>query len=222
MEGRFILDSPSSMHQPKPFSNNPLALIMPLQRQRLVSNVACPRYAQEVESMDHIFQRNVRVHELKVNTGHDIAHFINSYSIELEVMEKRKLTQKFVVANWRRPSIPIIKINFDGAFSNSMFRSSMGLVARNMEGQVLFSCSMLYENTPSSFTIEVIVCLRAVQVGLERGWLEVTVEGDASTNRQVNLLATESLKRNEEYYLEGGVPVFTERLMVGKKLYEPK
>ncbi|MBA0686420.1 hypothetical protein Goari_014025 [Gossypium aridum] len=177
-------------------------------------------------------------------------------------MEKRKLTQEFVVANWRRPSRPIIKINFDGAFSNSMFRSTMGLVAWNMEGQVLFSCSMLHENTPSSFTIEAIVCLRAVQVGLERGWPKVTVEGDAlviikkcqsstldksqlsayihdiqslrvrfqhidffhtprSTNSQVNLLETESLKRNEEYYLEGGVPIFAERLMVAKRLREP-
>ncbi|MBA0587012.1 hypothetical protein Gorai_000149, partial [Gossypium raimondii] len=74
------------------------------------------------------------------------------------------------------PSGYAIKINFNGAYNGHNFRSTLGIIARNVEGRVLISCLEIHDGVSTVFSVEALACHRAVQMGLEMGWSEVTVE----------------------------------------------
>ncbi|MBA0879974.1 hypothetical protein Goshw_003809 [Gossypium schwendimanii] len=77
------------------------------------------------------------------------------------------------------PSGYAIKINFNGAYNGHNFRSTLRIIARNVEGRVLISCLEIHNGVSTVFSFEALTCQRAVQMGLEMGWSEVTVEGDS-------------------------------------------
>ena len=152
---------------------------------------------------------------------------------------------------WSYPQESFININFDGAYDKSQNRSASGIVARDSERNILFSCSEIHSNISSAFAAEAITCWRAVQIGTGKGWQFLILEGDSliiikkcstkgqdrsmvgayiydiqqkihglnnirfqhtprSANNLAHILATETLRRREEIYLEMGVPEYAE------------
>ncbi|MBA0770154.1 hypothetical protein Gotri_018825, partial [Gossypium trilobum] len=82
------------------------------------------------------------------------------------------------------------------------------IVARDSEGKVLLSCSEIHNDVSSAFAAEAIACWKAVQVGVEKGWQ--FQHAPRCANNLAHILATETLKRGEETYLEMGVPEYAE------------
>lgn len=78
--------------------------------------------------------KNVRLHERKISTEMKIARFIINHIIELIETKRRDLTKRYEVVKWRGPTGSIIKINFDGAYDGCSFRSTSGIIVRNVEG----------------------------------------------------------------------------------------
>ncbi|PPD95913.1 hypothetical protein GOBAR_DD07058 [Gossypium barbadense] len=126
-------------------------------------------------------------------------------------------------------------INFDGAYNESQNRSASGIVARDAEGKVLLSCSKIHNDITSAFSAEAIACWKVVQIEVEKGWQSIIFEGDSlaiiknatqmkisgsnnirfqhtprSANNLAHILATETLRRKEEIYLEMEVPEYAE------------
>lgn len=101
--------------------------------------------------------------------------------MELEGLDRKKLKKDSTYGIWRKPTGSTIKINFDGAFRTNTFTLVFGIVARNRDGHVLASRTLLSENTPSSFVANAIACLQAIQMRIDQRWSDVIVEGDAST-----------------------------------------
>lgn len=122
--------------------------------------------------------RNVRIHEWKICTGKDIIRFINQYYIEIDASERRKLTQGYTVAKWKGPFRSVIKINFDCAFDRMSLRLETEIVAWNADRHLLLSHLVIHVRVLSRFFAEALACIRALSTGIERGWLEITVEGD--------------------------------------------
>ncbi|MBA0607383.1 hypothetical protein Godav_019693, partial [Gossypium davidsonii] len=82
--------------------------------------------------------RNTNVHERKIRIGRDTACYIENYLIK------------------GKPSGSSIKINFDGAYDGRNFRSASGAIARNAEGQVMFSWSEIHNGVLSAFILKAI------------------------------------------------------------------
>lgn len=84
---------------------------------------------------------------------------------ELDGIEERRLTKSTDLQN-SEPSIgEWTKVNFDTAFDRATFRSSLGLVARDSQGQVLTSHSVAHENTLSAFAAKALACLETIKLG---------------------------------------------------------
>ncbi|MBA0829321.1 hypothetical protein Goarm_013933, partial [Gossypium armourianum] len=49
------------------------------------------------------------------------------------------------------PSGYAIKINFNGAYNGHNFRSTLGIIARNVEGRVLISCLEIHDGVSTVF-----------------------------------------------------------------------
>ncbi|KAK5803400.1 hypothetical protein PVK06_031045 [Gossypium arboreum] len=165
---------------------------------------------------------------------------------EIRSSAKRKETIK-----WSYPPREFVKINFDGAYDTTYHKSASGVVVRNEEGLVLFSCSEIHHGVFSAFATEAIACRKAVQVGVELQWQKMIIDGDSltiikkyatksqdrshirayihdikqslsrsssfifkhtlrSANALAHIIATETLKREEETYMEMGVPEYAE------------
>ncbi|KAA3474465.1 Ribonuclease H-like superfamily protein [Gossypium australe] len=56
-----------------------------------------------------------------------------------------------------------------------------GIVARNDEGGILFSCSEIHKKVTSAFAAEALACRKAVKMGIENMWSDIVVEGFALT-----------------------------------------
>ncbi|KAH1121341.1 hypothetical protein J1N35_004501 [Gossypium stocksii] len=107
---------------------------------------------------------------------------------------------------WRHPPEEFVKINFDGAYNERQQQAASGIVIRDKEGRVLFSCSKLHYEISSAFTAEALACREAVRVGVEKGFVHTL----RSANGLAHLIATETLRRREEIYLEMAVPEYAE------------
>ncbi|KAK5812692.1 hypothetical protein PVK06_028130 [Gossypium arboreum] len=83
------------------------------------------------------------------------------------------------VGKWKNPPGQGVKINFDGAYDARHFQSASGIVVRNREGVVLFSCLEIHQEVPSAFAAEAVTCRKAIQIGIEMKWSEIIVEGDS-------------------------------------------
>ncbi|KAA3473632.1 reverse transcriptase [Gossypium australe] len=123
--------------------------------------------------------RNLRIHEKKVSIGSEIGNFVIRYIAELDGLERKKLMQAEVKQKWRHPPRETIKINFDGAFDVHNRISASGIVIRNPEGAILFSCPEIHKGVPSAFATEALACRKAVRMGVENRWSEVIIEGDS-------------------------------------------
>ncbi|MBA0742509.1 hypothetical protein Gogos_015560 [Gossypium gossypioides] len=141
------------------------------------------------------------------------------------------------VEDWVPPPPEVYKANFDVAFDQANSRSGSRVVIRNSIGQVLASTAVLHANVVSVFFVEALVCSDAVRACKGLGLRKVIVEGDSltvikkctsalndstpiGTNKLADRLATESLKRDEEFYLLGSMSSFAKAIQVDKSIRE--
>ncbi|PPD99269.1 hypothetical protein GOBAR_DD03702 [Gossypium barbadense] len=123
--------------------------------------------------------QNILMNQCKVSNGTEVANFINNYINEINGLEKRDRNRTGENQRWSYPQESFININFDGAYDKSQNRSASGIVARDSERNILFSCSEIHSNISSAFAAEAIACWRAVQIGTGKGWQFLILEGDS-------------------------------------------
>lgn len=124
-------------------------------------------------------ERNKKVHKSKHRKGDSIASAIISYLQEIDHAMSRKTPRIQQEVNWEPPSEVVMKINFDGSFERVGHRSCSGIMGRNSQGEVLNTRAVVTQNVGSPFTAETIACWWAIKTGIENGWSEVRIEGDA-------------------------------------------
>ncbi|XP_012477492.1 uncharacterized protein LOC105793109 [Gossypium raimondii] len=119
-------------------------------------------FAKNSESQCRIFccalwaiwgDRNNRVHNKVNKSGKEIGRFVSSYITELDGIGK----------------------TYDGKSK----QSTAGIVARNNEGKVLLSCSMIYQQVASPFAAEALASQKAIKIGKEMKWRKIIIEGDS-------------------------------------------
>ncbi|MBA0857467.1 hypothetical protein Goshw_012875 [Gossypium schwendimanii] len=129
-------------------------------------------------------KKKKEIHEGQNSFGKEVADKIIRYVQENDALINRSLTKHLSTLEWRPPENQIVRINFDTAFSQRHFRS----------------------------TFEACACSQAVRLGIGMGVDEVEIEGDAHISRRANqttpVIATESLKREDEICLERVVPPY--------------
>ncbi|MBA0785453.1 hypothetical protein Gotri_027627 [Gossypium trilobum] len=101
------------------------------------------------------------------NVDYSATHF--GLSGENEALSNRSLTKHLSSSEWRALENHVVRINFDAAFSQQIFRSASGLVARNERGEVIVSKSVLANRIASSFAVEAFACSQAVRLGMGMG-----------------------------------------------------
>ncbi|MBA0601157.1 hypothetical protein Gorai_004343, partial [Gossypium raimondii] len=82
-------------------------------------------------------------------------------------------------------------------------RSGSGIIVKNALGKVLVSRSILHVDVGTIFAAEALACSWAIQTSLEIGLTEALA----------HLLANESLRSGESFYLEDVVPSYARRTM---------
>ncbi|KAH1091486.1 hypothetical protein J1N35_018743 [Gossypium stocksii] len=112
--------------------------------------------------------RNKRIHENKVSTGKEIANFVIKYIDEITGCIDKYSVKPIRSIRWRYPPEAFVKINFDGA--------------NNERQKLLLSCSKIHHEIHSAFATESVACLEAIQVGVEKEWRHIIIEGDSLTN----------------------------------------
>ncbi|MBA0582377.1 hypothetical protein Gorai_024527, partial [Gossypium raimondii] len=125
--------------------------------------------------------RNQLVHERKFRSGRDLSHKIQSYLIELEGVREKKLTSTPVRSQGQGGVELRESIQFDAAFDISNSRSTLGIVARDQNGEIKVSKSTLHFNVSSPFVAEAYACLEATKLGINMGLDSVTIMGDSKT-----------------------------------------
>ncbi|KAA3488218.1 reverse transcriptase [Gossypium australe] len=183
-------------------------------------------------------ERNKRVHEKISRSGKEITNFIKSYILELKGIEEKLPKDLTEVKRWQHPPDQTVKINFDAAYDGKICQAAVGIVARNREGSVLLSFSMIYPQVESVFAAEAIACRTATQLGIDMQWSKLIIEGDALTiakikscrfeyiprvaNKLAHTIATETMKGKGEIYLIGSIPAYVEHLKESKKEGAPE
>ncbi|MBA0851365.1 hypothetical protein Goshw_018666, partial [Gossypium schwendimanii] len=145
--------------------------------------------------------KNQLVHERKQSTGKEIGERVVRYIKELEGIEERKITRLEGNEEWNPSTNLLIKINFDASFNQTQARPGLGIVARNALG----------------------IAIRTIVKALSsdsRGRCKDNNK-KKSTNALAHCLATESLNRDREDYLEGGVPDFIVETVGRRRPREP-
>ncbi|MBA0823402.1 hypothetical protein Goarm_020137 [Gossypium armourianum] len=154
----------------------------------------------------------------------------------MDDLEGSGLTRNAEITTWVPLSGTTIKIYFEGAFDKQGSRAAFGVVARNGEGRVLIAISKLHENVGSAFAAESLACLCAIQTEIEMEIaayirnIHLTAEHfrwihfrhiKKEANRLAHTIATESLRREEQEYLNGMDPGFALQRMEEEWLREP-
>ncbi|MBA0679582.1 hypothetical protein Goari_011343 [Gossypium aridum] len=135
------------------------------------------------------FNRNQLVHEGKKLSSKNTADWTTSYLYELDAIKEKSHSRSNVFARWSPLFDAEVKVNFDAAFNLIQTRSGAA---------------------------EAHACLQAVMLRLQLGVDSVVIERNLktiinkckSTNNRAHTIATEGLKKGEEFYLEEGLPEF--------------
>ncbi|MBA0873004.1 hypothetical protein Goshw_025181 [Gossypium schwendimanii] len=75
------------------------------------------------------------------------------------------LTRNCTVPEWVPPRDQFVCFNFDAAYDPKEFTSGLGLVARNIRGEILATKSTLHVGVASPFAAEALACVQAVALG---------------------------------------------------------
>ncbi|MBA0762016.1 hypothetical protein Gotri_024576 [Gossypium trilobum] len=181
---------------------------------------------------------NKRVHENSAKPGREVANFIQSYIKELEGIEERGLTRGVISAKLEPPSGVCIKINFDADFdwahsrSRSVIHANVGaaFAAEALSrlwavqtGLDLGFTDMIIEgdslsvikksNSDSQDKSEISAYTRNIKRNINSFRSLRIKHARRSANQLAHVIATESLRNGEEFYLEEKVPRFVVRIM---------
>lgn len=64
----------------------------------------------------------------------------------------------------------VVKINFDATYEARTCQSVTIVVARNSEGGVLLSCSVIQQRVVSALATQALACRVATQIGIDIQW----------------------------------------------------
>jgi hypothetical protein len=81
---------------------------------------------------------------------------------------------------WRKPEVGRLKLNFDGSSKHASRRASIGGVYRDHEGGFVLGYAERIGKATSSVA-ELAALRRGLELALENGWLNISIEGDAKT-----------------------------------------
>jgi hypothetical protein len=103
---------------------------------------------------------------------------------------------------WRKPEVGRLKLNFDGSSKHASRRASIGGVYRDHEGGFVLGYAERIGKATSSVA-ELAALRRGLELALENGWLNISIEGDAKTvvdvvRNRVSIRAEEDLRQCEE------------------------
>jgi hypothetical protein len=103
---------------------------------------------------------------------------------------------------WRKPEVGRLKLNFDGSSKRASRRASIGGVYRDHEGGFVLGYAERIGKATSSVA-ELAALRRGLELALENGWLNISIEGDAKTvvdvvRKRAAVRAEEDLRQCEE------------------------
>ncbi|KAM0910351.1 hypothetical protein ACQ4PT_014188 [Festuca glaucescens] len=103
---------------------------------------------------------------------------------------------------WRKPEAGRLKLNFDGSSKHASRRASIGGVYRDHEGGFVLGYAERIGKATSSVA-ELVALRRGLELALENGWLNISIEGDAKTvvdvvKKRASVRAAEDLRQCEE------------------------
>ncbi|MBA0697902.1 hypothetical protein Goari_021421, partial [Gossypium aridum] len=141
-------------------------------------NTTCPRCGGSSEIVDHVFRNCPVTVEMwnELNLGPES---VGKYIKELDEVGERMLTRNCIVPEWVPPRDLFVHFNFDAAYDLKEFTSGLGLVTRNIRGEILVTKSTLHMGVASPFATEALACVQAVALGRSMGVDMVEIEGDS-------------------------------------------
>ncbi|KAF5451398.1 hypothetical protein F2P56_026510 [Juglans regia] len=89
------------------------------------------------------------------------------------------LPQQITEVEWRPPTDPFYKLNFDAAFDSEKRLMGIGIVVRNSRGEVLVVVSAPKSHICSAFSAKCYALLRSIKLCQELCLYQVVFEGDA-------------------------------------------
>ncbi|MBA0552101.1 hypothetical protein Golob_022940 [Gossypium lobatum] len=126
----------------------------------------------------------------------------------LKLLPKVQITA-IIKETWVPSSREDIKINFDADFNKDFFRVGLGVVAQDGRGKVIASKATIHENVGSTFAAKSKFRLLNFQHVRHK------------VNNLADTIATKSLKKREEFYLEGSVPIYAVKALEDDWIREP-
>jgi ribonuclease HI len=107
-----------------------------------------------------------------------------------------------LLSTWRKPEVGRLKLNFDGSSKHASRRGSIGGVYRDHKGGFVLGYAERIGNATSSVA-ELAALRRGLELALENGWLNISIEGDAKTvvdvvRNRASVRVEEDLRQCEE------------------------
>ncbi|KAA3461497.1 glycine, alanine and asparagine-rich protein-like [Gossypium australe] len=174
-----------------------------LKHKKVVVDAQCLRCCQNEEDNSHIFcqcltivevwnhlnlswvlnnntqNMNHLLYERRNVTGREIAKQIQSYISELDGIKEKKLTLQSDGGIQQDNRKARVTVHFDAAFDQQSSRLALGLIARNEEGEILASKTIIHFDITIPFTAEAHEGLQAVKLGIFMGLNKLEVVGDS-------------------------------------------
>jgi hypothetical protein len=112
-----------------------------------------------------------------------LAQLVRCY---VEEWASLKLTSTEPIPNrkkpgWTKPSLDIVKINCDGAFTMEQLTGGSGYVMRGCDGAIICTGYGKLDKVLEASHAEIVACLQALQRATEMGIQNVVLETDAMT-----------------------------------------
>jgi ribonuclease HI len=129
-----------------------------------------------------------------------MVQYIRSYAEEFSVLKRQKpeLVQAGPKPRWCRPPNGVVKLNCDGAFSQSSRSGGWGFILRDHEGNVIGSGFGKLAKVLEPAHTEIIACLQAVQSAADLGIQNIILESDAAA--VVNAVLSMEMDRSSAYF----------------------
>ncbi|XP_012842432.1 PREDICTED: uncharacterized protein LOC105962666 [Erythranthe guttata] len=113
-------------------------------------------------------------------TPHDLVDWCKNYLAIFRSAQIHKFSpQRHVhMSTWHPPPVGAVKINTDAAVSSGNLFFSVGMVARNDEGQCIWWRVIKLPGNLHPAECEATAALKELLLAREKGWTNVVVEGD--------------------------------------------
>lgn len=89
--------------------------------------------------------------------------------------------QRKALKKWCPPNSDLVKINFNGAMFNKRDETSIGVIIRNLKGEVMAALSEKIKKSPIVEILELLATKRVVRFSLEMSFNKSFIEGDSKS-----------------------------------------